>query len=48
MVHTLAEHHQRLNSLERVLNNTKWLIIGLSISSGVGLVKIFEVILKHI
>jgi hypothetical protein len=48
MVHTLAEHHQRLNSLERVLNNTKWLIIGLSISSGVGLVKIFEVLLKYI
>jgi Mg2+ and Co2+ transporter CorA len=48
LIHTIAEHHQRLNALERVLHNTKWLIIGLSISSGIGLVKIFETLLKYI
>jgi predicted outer membrane protein len=48
LVHTIAEHHQRLNSLERTMERGKWLVIGLSVGSGVGAVKIVETILKYL
>jgi len=48
LVHTISEHHQRLNALERTLERGKWLVIGLSVGSGVGAVKIVETILKYV
>jgi hypothetical protein len=34
IIHTIAEHHQRLNMLERTLERGKWLVIGLSMGTG--------------
>lgn len=42
LVHTVAEHHQRLNTLERLMERGKWLLIGLSAGSGVGIYEIIK------
>lgn len=42
LVHTVAEHHQRLNALERQLERGKWLVIGLSAGSGIGAYEIIK------
>lgn len=42
IIHTVAEHHVRLNAMERQLERGKWLIIGLSAGSGVGLYEIIK------
>lgn len=34
IIHTIAEHHQRLNNLERQFDRTKYMIIGLSMGTG--------------
>lgn len=34
IIHTIAEHHQRLNTLERQFDRTKYMIIGLSMGTG--------------
>lgn len=46
LVHTVAEHHQRLNALERQIERGKWLIIGLSAGTGIGAYEIIKNIFK--
>lgn len=46
IVHTIAEHHQRLNALERQLDRSKWIIIGLSAGSGVGIYETIKTLLS--
>ena len=42
IVHTISEHHQRLTTLEKQLERYKWLIIGLSAGSGIGIWEILK------
>ena len=42
IIHTIAEHQQRLNTLEKQLERYKWLIIGLSAGSGIGIWEILK------
>ena len=46
LIHSIAEHHQRLNSLERLVERGKWLIIGLSAGTGIGIYEILKQIFK--
>jgi Mg2+ and Co2+ transporter CorA len=46
LIHSIAEHHQRLNSLERLVERGKWLIIGLSAGTGIGVYEILKQIFK--
>jgi glucokinase len=46
LIHTIAEHHQRLTQLERIVQNFKWLIIGLSVGTGFGVAKLIEIFIK--
>ena len=45
IVHTVAEHHQRLSTLEKQLDRGKWLVIGLSAGSGIGVYEIVQKLL---
>ena len=46
VIHTIAEHRQRLDSLERLVERGKWLIIGLSAGTGIGIYEILKQIFK--
>ena len=46
LIHSIAEHHERLNALERLVDRGKWLIIGLSATSGIGFYEILKQIFK--
>lgn len=46
LIHTIAEHHQRLSTLERLVERGKWLIIGLSAGSGIGIYEILKQVFK--
>ena len=42
IIHTVAEHHQRLTALERQLERGKWMLVGLSAGSGIGIYEIIK------
>jgi Mg2+ and Co2+ transporter CorA len=42
LIHSISEHHQRLTTLERLVDRGKWLIIGLSATSGVGIYEVLK------
>lgn len=46
IVHTIAEHHQRLSALEKALDRGKWLVIGLSMGTGGLIYEIIKQLLK--
>jgi hypothetical protein len=46
LVHTIQEHHQRLTALEKQLERGKWLIIGLSAGSGIGIYELLKKVLS--
>jgi predicted outer membrane protein len=46
LIHTIQEHHQRLTALEKQLERGKWLIIGLSAGSGIGIYELLKKVLS--
>jgi hypothetical protein len=46
IIHTIAEHHQRISIVERNLERGKWLVIGLSAGSGIGLYEVLKNLFK--
>lgn len=46
LIHTIAEHHQRLVLLERTMERGKWLVIGLSMGTGGFIWEIIKTIIK--
>jgi hypothetical protein len=45
-IHTLREHHARLNALEKQLERGKWLVIGLSAGTGGFLWELIKTVIK--
>lgn len=46
IIFTVKDHNERLSSLERLVDRGKWLIIGLSATSGVGIYEIVRQLLN--
>jgi hypothetical protein len=42
LVNTVSEHHLRLTTIEKQLEKGKWLLVGLSAGSGIGIYEILK------